>query len=254
MDYQRMEQLIKKYASEYLDKPGEVFFSSKTAFKDNNGVMFIGLNPGGNKLPPIRNHLKSYWKQESTTYYSTNHYSGFLDQCWHEPEFSEGKICKKCEEAKKTSNGCIEPNRHQKRVREIAKHLGIDLRKSVSTNAIWIQTRDAITLSGEINIYKVFSESFFPIFLEIFKETKPKLVICLGNGVEGSSFGLFHRAIETDKTAITSVANFKNGKFFQWQNSHVGKIIFFGTPHPSRFELTSKGLDLLKEMYSKFRV
>lgn len=252
MELSEVLELINEQDKTILDESGEVFFSSRNSFISNNKVMFIGLNPGGEGLPTIRENLERFWGNKNT-----ESFSSYLDQCWHEPYFSNYKTCERCKiELERT--GKIHPMIHQKRVSLIAEKLNIDLRQSISLNAIWSQTRTAADLAKQVrgnkrsSLSEIFESRYFPIIHKIISKHEIKLVICLGNGEEESPFSLFKTAYKIKESGVlTYEGHYLNGKYFSVKKSGVAEVHYFGIPHPSRLQLTELGMGKLMEIYGK---
>lgn len=242
--------LISRRDPSILNEHGEVFFSSRNSFNYNNKVMTIGLNPGGEGLPAIQENLVRFWNNKKT-----ENYSGYLDQCWHEPHFSKYEMCDKCKTAYRTSD-VIHQDPHQKRVAKIANYLDLNLRECISLNAIWSQTRSANQLIEKTknesitDLNRLFKIKYFPVIEEIIIRHGIKLVICLGNGKSSSAFSLFQYAFGlNDNNLVTIEGNYLNGKYFILNPNSNSTVIFFGIPHPSRFQLKETGMNILKNLY-----
>lgn len=249
MHFSEIKDLINEFYPEVLDEPGEVFFGSKNSLARSNGVAIIGLNPGGSGLSTVNENLSRYENNLNDL-----NFSGYLDQCWHEPFFSRYESCPKCLAALSAS-GMVHQDRHQKMVSTLAHSIGINLRETIAMNAIWIQTRTAVELQQYLaktkhkNMLSLFTDKVFPIFKEIFSRCETKFVICLGNGSADSSFELFRSASNTPRNAIVCVSNnYRDGKYFE---THINgtRILFFGVAHPSLHITSSLGIETMQHKW-----
>lgn len=252
MNFPDLKELITNFYPEVLDEPGEVFFGSTSSLTNSNGIAIIGLNPGGRGLPTVRDNLTQYESHENSS-----RYSGYLDQCWHEPYYSRYKKCPRCIESL-SKTGTVHQDRHQKMISIIAQTIEINLRETISMNAIWIQTKTAAQLREHLaknkkkNMKNLFKDNAYPIFCKIFSSCNIQLVICLGNGATESSFEFFRTSTNTPKKSLTHVSNnYRDGRYFE-STINKQRILFFGVPHPSRHTTSQLGMDTLKQKWKEF--
>lgn len=250
MDFDELCQLVDKHCKALLHHRGEIYFGSQLALSNPNGIALIGLNPGGTGLDTLSQDLV-YWGKSRQRVDSV----AYLDVCWHEPFFSARQTCDRCYSALRDPElGHVHLQPHQKRVMEISKSVGFDLRSSLAFNAIWLQTKDAQALVDLLNklhldsMQAVFGTYFFPFFRDFFDKCNTRLVICLGNGEEKSSFALFRDALAVPTKDVRWVGNnFKGGKYFVHEGKN--KVVYFGVPHPSRHSFSDVGLQKLKQLW-----
>lgn len=248
MEFNEFIELIEKHSPELFDENGDAYFGSKSALRDSNGIALVGLNPGGIGLPSIRKNLDLFLSDTSKELYT-----GFLDQCWHEPEYSNYKTCTLCDLSIK-EHGYVRLGRHQKMIARIAEFCEFSLRESISINAIWIQTKDSSDLKAQLKknnqskVSEFFRNKFFPIFEELFFRCNIRFVICLGNGVSDSSFSLFKKALNVNNQDVINVsADYRDGRHFIAHVMGV-KTLFFGIPHPSLHTLSDIGMEKLRSL------
>lgn len=251
MQFSEFRNLIEKYYPQVLEESGEVFFGSRNSLTNSNGIAIIGLNPGGSGLPEISKNIERYGNDKSTL-----DFSGYLDQCWHEPYFSSGEKCPKCLSSLE-KEGIVHQDRHQKMISKIAKSVGFDLRRTIAMNAIWIQTRSAAELrsylakSGNKNMLDLFKMKFFPIFKEIFAKCNIKLVLCLGNGESESSFEFFRNTLGIDRKYVVRITeNYRDGRYFE-AIVDGKRILLFGIAHPSMHITSDIGIEELKKKWAE---
>lgn len=245
MKFSDLVKKINEVYPEVMGQSGEVFFGSRDSLQESNGIAIVGLNPGGNgQLSKIRENMENYEKN-----IKRDDFSGYLDQCWHEPEFSNYQTCDKCKNSLK-DNEIVHQVRHQKMIKKIADESGFDLRKTISTNAIWVQTRSATELRELLkkegtNTRDIFKEKYFKIFNYIFTECKIYFVLCLGNGAYDSPLALFAHALGV-KDFNNIGNNYRDGKFFT-ANIDGRCTTFFGIAHPSIHTTTANGIEKIRE-------
>lgn len=250
MEFKDLRDLIEERCASLLEIPGEIYFGSERALLEPNGVAIIGLNPGGEGLGSLREDLDR-WEREPRR----ETFSGYLDVCWHEPEFSRRETCSRCQRSlSDPAKMHVIPQRHQSTVIGIAESLGIDLRKTLALNAIWLQTKDAVKLRSRIKtlgcatISAAFETYFFPVIRALIERCKTRLVLCLGNGQTESSFSLLRDAFGVSQSAIVEVGDsYRDGRYFVYQD-----VVFFGIAHPSMHSLTPAGLRRLQEVWQEY--
>ncbi len=250
MDFDELCQLVEKHCKALLQHKGEIYFGSQSALSNPNGIALVDLNPGGTGLDTLSQDLV-HWEKSQQRVDSV----AYLDMCWHEPFFSERRTCERCcSSLEDPELGHVHLQPHQKRVLEISRSVGFDLRSSLAFNAIWLQTKDAEALVDLLNklhldsMQSVFCTYFFRFFREFFDKCNTRLVICLGNGEEESSFALFRDALAVPSKEVRWVGNnFKDGKYFVHEGSN--KVVYFGVPHPSRHAFSDVGLQKLKQLW-----
>jgi hypothetical protein len=251
MDFKELKELVEVHCTSMLDLPGEVYFGSEVALQEPNGVAIIGLNPGGvpegGGVVSLRGDMDRWARNPLKA-----NFSGFLDVCWHEPEFSRRETCSRCKVAlSDPAKKHVIPQRHQATVIGIAGRVGFDLRKTLALNAVWLQTKDADTLHqrikmlGYADLSSAFESCFFPVIRALFESCSTRLVLCLGNGQTDSSFSLLRGALRVSKSAVVEVGgSYRDGRFFL----HEG-VVYFGIAHPSMHTPTPMALTRLQELW-----
>lgn len=250
MTYDDLSEAVHLHCGAFLDYPGEVYFGSRQALSRCNGLAIVGLNPGGENGPTMRERLSRY-----ATEPSRDRFSGYLDQCWHEPKYSEGDECEACNTSLH-QYGHVRLVRHQKTVVRISDELEIDLRQALAFNAIWLQTQNASKLRKFLreqhppqSLTSHFQQLSLPVFQEVFDRCNVRLVLCLGNGVSDSAFSLFRKALGVPAEAVTQVGqSYRDGRYFD-SVSGGHRRTYFGIAHPSLHETTSAGLNELKAQW-----
>ena len=248
MTFDELRALVELHCEGLLDLPGEVYFGSLEALSAPNGLAIIGLNPGGNGLPPIRQHLARYQHVVKPGF------SGYLDQCWHEPAFSKNECCTKCQQSLVKYHK-VHQQRHQKMVERIAKELGADLRRTLALNAIWLQTPNADVLRSllaELRLPKMnqlFQQQFFPAIDALLSRCETRLVLCLGNGASESAFSFFRNAHHVPPDRVVAVSDdYRDGCYFIHETEGIRRI-YFGIAHPSMHSTGAAGLNRLAALW-----
>lgn len=248
MTFDELHALVELHCEGLLDLPGEVYFGSLEALSAPNGLAIIGLNPGGKGLPPIRQHLAQYRQLVKPGF------SGYLDQCWHEPAFSRNEVCTKCQ-ASLAKYRKVHQQRHQKTVERIADKLGADLRRTLALNAIWLQTPNADALRSllaELRLPKMnllFQQQFFPVIDALLSRCETRLVLCLGNGASESAFSFFREAHRVPPHSVVAVSDdYRDGRYFIHETVGLRRI-YFGIAHPSMHSIGAAGLAQLAALW-----
>lgn len=244
-------------------QPGECLMSGADTLDSSNGVMILGLNPGGgnhgSELPPLRDQIREFRENRGGPF------SAYVDQCWHytRPGFQgwPQQTCRRCEA---TGDGAtVNQVSHQKRVSEVVTKLGLDLRQTVALNAVWVQTQDAkalrqkaadsadhLGLLGRPTVSDLFEHVYFPILRVLIAGAGIRHVLCLGNGRRDSSFALLADAYGKRDPAVHKAVqrewchSYRHGRSFVTADLRV-----FGVPHPSRCLLSNEGVTALGEWY-----
>lgn len=232
----------------FWDAKGECLMSGLDTLdpSKNNHTMILGLNPGGDRLPALAEQVRQFFKDCSGPW------SCYVDQCWHPSDTDPTRGCgprDRCGECSQPEGIKYKP--HQSRVRALAEFLNIDLHRTLTLNAIFYSSRNAVAikdlkgLPAELASPRaVFKEVFFPIVQQLIQTAKIRHVICLGNGQSASSFSLMASAFGVTDETIWSRKS-PEVRFFKSDGVEVA-----GVPHPSwPTKLTEKGANELKAWY-----
>ncbi len=90
---------------------------------NNDGTMILGLNPGGERLPALKDQVQMFFRDCSSGW------SCYLDQCWHAESGEPRARCAVC-----AKTDAVKKKVHQRTVVEIAEYLGCDLHRAVTRN------------------------------------------------------------------------------------------------------------------------
>lgn len=244
MTFEELRALVEQHCADLLELPGEVYFGSLDALSQPNGIAIVGLNPGGSSLPPMRENLARYPLGDKKVF------SGYLDQCWHDPWFSRYETCDRCA-ASLAKDRKVHQQPHQRTVEALVTALGADLRKALALNALWIQTRNAVELKRLLaqlqlpRLGALFQRRFFPVIQELLDACDVRLVLCLGNGASDSAFELFRQALGVPRSAVEHVSrDYRDGRHFMH-----GKRLYFGIAHPSMHQTRPAGVERLQALW-----
>jgi hypothetical protein len=225
---------------------GEVLMSGVDTLSRQTKVMIMGFNPGGQGLNTIPDHLVEYFDSPSVkrVRIAKENYSAYLHQCWDEDYWVKAETCEGCLKSF-GQTGKIRQHRHQQTVEQVADALGVDLTKALAINAIFQQSVDIPLLRAELSesLFKHFLRVYWPIHNWLIDEVlDTRLIICLGNGNDESSFSFVRRALKIKASAVMCNGDdYRDGKYFETEKFKV-----IGIPHPSRFGLSDKLNDFLK--------
>lgn len=248
----------------WWNERGECLMSGTDTLDSNDGVMILGLNPGGGRdgseLPPLKDQVEAFRRRREGPF------STYLDECWHYTRQTDGfvgwphRTCDACAGAStpaSTNEPTIKQEKHQKAVSSIAKDLRFDLRRAVALNAFWVQTTDAVALAGQARasthgsgagahakatVSSLFSRVYLPIIRDLIAGAKISRIICLGNGRYLSPFRLLADAYGVSDVSWKS--EYREGRSFERDGLRV-----FGIPHPSMHTLSVTGRDNIRQWY-----
>jgi len=212
--------LVRKYLREYADCSGSVLYSGLDTLTAAD-FYFIGLNPGDSSG---EDRLIDH------TIHPAN-WSAYTCQCWQ-------RGCNEDDCAHKSGGKVLEryATRHQRRVQQLARSLGQSPEQIFATNCIFVRSPSTRELMKDAESRKKAYELWnccWPVHAKFLSEVKPKLVVCLGNGTEFTSFGLLHRKSNTPEI-LESGSTFRDGRYFKAQfNLGFDEPWIYGVPHPS---------------------
>lgn len=221
---------------------GECLMSGVETLDDNEKTMVLGLNPGGTRLPPLKDQVALFFKD------CTKDWSCYLDQCWHA---ETGRPRDRCEK-RCPSNGPIAQKLHQRRVAALAEEIGCNLHRTVAVNAFFTETPSTQGLHevaqkvGLKTSHDLFREAFSPVLKYMIERSGIRRVICLGNGRSMSAFSLMADAYNANTDEVWERES-KAGRFFETDKVRVASI-----PHPSwPTKLSDQGRKDFKAWYQR---
>ncbi len=222
------------------DMQGECLMSGVETLDDNEGTMILGLNPGGTRLPALKDQVALFFRD------CTKDWSCYLDQCWHAPT---GKPRDRCEKRCPVT-GPIVKKLHQRRVAALAEEIGCNLHRTVAMNAFFTETPSTQGLQevahkvGLKTPHELFREAFSPVIQHMIGRSGIRRVICLGNGRSMSAYSLMAEVLGADSEA-TWERESRDGRFFETDRVRVASI-----PHPSwPTKLSDQGREDFKKWY-----
>ena len=189
-----------------LGNSGTFLYSSHETIRPGE-VYFLGLNPGGCGGPSLRARLDKILTQDENAY---------LDEAWE------------------NEAGSYEPGQAplQKRVAWLLGNIGIDPREVLSSNLIFMQSRDANGVSIE------HANKCWPVHEALLSIVRPRLILTFGNS-SFSPYGYIH-ALDG---GIQRCAPAEHGNWsLKGFNAYLpwGEVFVVGIPHLSRYSPVGK--------------
>lgn len=189
-----------------LDQSGVFLYSSHETIKPGK-IYLLGLNPGGQGGPSLQERLVTLLSNEKNAY---------LDEAWD------------------NGGGSYKPGEAplQKRVNWLLSQLGSDTRDVLSTNLIFMQSRDA---SG-VSIAQ--AKLCWPVHEALLSIVRPHIILTFGNS-SFSPYGYLH-------TLYGGSQRYSKSGHGDWSlkgfNAHMpwGEVFVAGLPHLSRYDPTNK--------------
>ena len=210
---------IRQHLGRDAEKPGAVLYNGWDTLCSNNGLYIMGFNPGGS--PDNSKTVIDDLKQLEDDYCS------YEAECWY-----CSTHCRNNEHFGKKP--------HQKRVKELARILGYDVRQSFAANAIFVRSKKQDDLKASLELFEK-CWKIHQIFLSI---VQPKIVLCLGNGERSSAFALLKAKFKANEITSGNVKEFIGNIPMADGTVLEGRII--GVRHPSRFN-SVKDLEIYQQ-------
>ena len=148
------ENVVYDMPDEILNRSGSIFYSGPAAFEGQREIYILGLNPGGDPVAQQENTIRKHYKQWTTR---TEPYSSYVDEVW------EGSIA--------GAHGM------QPRIQHLAKHLGINLRLTPSSNIVFVRSATEAKLKSE---KQKLLDACWPVHQAVIDELSIRGIICLG--------------------------------------------------------------------------
>lgn len=167
----------------------------------------MGLNPGGSHGPPLSQSVQELPFKEDHDY---------LDAEWSNRggRYAAGQAPL------------------QKRSRWLLERMGYNLRKVLTTNLIFMQSRDASTLTLEM------AETCWPVHELMLQVIRPKIIICNGNS-DFSAYGFLRgKMLNNEEQAPAGHGNLRLKSL---EGNICGlNVRVVGVPHMSRYSPIGK--------------
>jgi hypothetical protein len=142
-----------------MDRAGAVLYSSHETIQPGS-IYLMGLNPGGCGGPSLRERIAGLLANESNAY---------MDEAWENErssyELGEAPL--------------------QRRVKWLLSNLGVNPRDVLSTNLIFVQSRDATGVSFDL------AKQCWPVHEALLSIVKPRIILAFGNS-GFSPYGFLH--------------------------------------------------------------
>lgn len=189
-----------------MGNPGAFLYSSHETIRPGE-IYFLGLNPGGCGGPSLRERLDRILSQEENAY---------LDEAWE----NDGRS--------------YEPGEAplQKRVVWLFRNIGFDPREVLSSNLIFMQSKDASGVSIE------HAHKCWPVHEALLSIVRPRLILTFGNS-GFSPYGYIHARHGGNQRYAPSGHGNWSLKGFKTQMPW-GEVFVAGIPHLSRYSPIGK--------------
>ncbi|MEW4448737.1 hypothetical protein [Qipengyuania sp. JC766] len=149
-----LQRIIYAMPDRILDRSGSIFYSAPAAFEGKREIYILGLNSGGDPAAQQENTIRKHYEEWAER---TEAYSSYVDEIW------EGSVA--------GAHGM------QPRIRHLAKHLGIDLRLTPSSNVVFVRSATEAKLEAE---KKELLDACWPVHQAVIDELGIRSIICLG--------------------------------------------------------------------------
>lgn len=150
-----LEQFTRYVPSDLHARSGSVFYSGRAAFAEQRDLYVLGLNPGGD--PDQQSADTIACQMRFVRDRSPDLWSAYCDEGW-------------TARAPGTST-------FQRRLRHLFSGIGADLRRTPSSNLIFVRSRRQATLEGGFN---ALADGCWRFHREVIARLNVRLVICLG--------------------------------------------------------------------------
>lgn len=174
---------IRQHLGRDAENPGAVLYNGWDTLRSNKGLYIMGFNPGG--APNDSKTMIDYLNE-----LKDNHCS-YEDECWY--------CSADCRNDKHFGK-----KPHQKKVKELARVLGYDVRQSFAANAVFFRSRKQGDLKTPWDIF----EKCWPIHQEFLSIVQPRIILCLGNGDDYSAFAYLKMKIAPSEKHYGRVKEF----------------------------------------------
>jgi hypothetical protein len=213
----KIEDLVRTQLGDIADKPGAILYNGWQTLRRGK-VYIMGLNPGGapSEVPQlVIGAVKKHSESDSA----------YLDEEW-------GNSHRHYERGKSP---------HQRRVVELARILGCEIRDTFAANAIFVAGKLPNPTLPEPQVLWDRCWPVHQLFLEI---VRPNIILCLGNGAGLSSFALLQRKAEPPVHVQMVAHSYRDGKSFKsnflLSDGSVLQCTVVGAPHPSWVQPTDR--------------
>ncbi len=150
-----IEQFGRNVPSSLHALSGSVFYSGRAAFSGPRELYILGLNPGGD---PDKQSGDTIERQIRLAVGGTpEHWSAYCDESWNTKAPGTSTL--------------------QRRLRHVFSGIGIDLRRTPSSNLIFVRSKRKATLVGGFN---ALADACWSFHREVIAQLNVRLVVCLG--------------------------------------------------------------------------
>ena len=146
---------ISKLPEQLLSRSGSIFYSSSSAFRSQQPLYLLGLNPGGSPVEMATNTIKKQFAAWRTIEHS---WSAYVDESWqNKPAGTHGM---------------------QPRIRHLFDSLGVELRDVPASNVVFARTSNEAALKAE---KAILLQQCWPVHEAVINHLGVKTILCLGD-------------------------------------------------------------------------
>jgi hypothetical protein len=186
----------------------------------------MGFNPGGSP-DKIKRSVEESLRDEKLK----GNFCSYEDKCWRK---SCPMDCQNPEHFGKSL--------HQRRVKELAKILGYNIREVFAANAIFVRSNNQDSLAERETLF----DNCWPIHQIFLSIVQPTVILCLGNGEESSAFAFLRKKLASGEKHHGRVKEFMGEILLPDRRTIRSRVI--GVHHPS-----CPWFDPVKDLRSHFK-
>lgn len=221
-----LDQIISKVNEIGIaNEPGSILYSGdETVCKGD--IYFMGANPGGHS-DQFSNEIEDTVKNQLERKYVSSSFNEYFDARWQ----------------KANGNPSLPGEALlQKRIKFLFQNLFLNLRKTISTNLVFVRSN---TLEKFHLDWNQAAEKCWQVHEILISEVKPKIILVFGD--EARAF--LEKRMIIKKQEIFEVRSQNEIKYFYYRKGFIsirGKsqsLILLSTPHLSRYKIDARGID-----------
>ena len=207
------------------DEPGSVLYSGNETICKGD-FYFMGANPGGHS-DQFSDGIEDTVINQLSRKYVPSSFNEYFDAKWQK---SKGKP---------TAAGQA---LLQKRIKFLFQNLGLNLRKTLSTNSVFVRSA---TLEKFHLDWNQAANKCWEIHEILLEQVKPKIIIVFGD--EARAF--LEKRMSIKDQDVFGVQSQNEIKYFYYRKGFISiknelrPLILLSTPHLSRYKIDAKGMD-----------
>lgn len=219
-DVNQFVETVRQLIPDLLDESGAVLYSTARTLRKGE-LYILGLNPGGQDGPTIRERLNTLPHRKKNEY---------LDVVWSTPKPGEHPL--------------------QRRLKWLMDQLGYDLKDICASNLIFTRSRTAAGIK-----YRELAEKCWPVHETILDIVKPTSILTFGvSALSPFQYILSKFPPEPAGTIDTQCSGHSNWKCKSFNAIIQGRdTLVIGVPHLSRYNVEGKS-DVLRWVRYLMRV